>query len=287
MGDWGTVQWNVTASVIAAVATAVAAFFAAVSARASRGMVQEMEKDRIAASQPVILLNFEIRDGKVWLRVANHGGPAERVHFVFDPLLINSRDQHVGARPFLGEGVPVVQPGFDESLVFDEFANYFDPRFYLRERITAFRVTVYAHDPATRKAYQPRTMDVSLLPLAPYPPAAMVYPALVTEGRGWLHGAQPTEADLVEFEATKEFLVAEGLQSSFFDQDIGWLRGEFTQRAWQLVTEPFGGLIVVALKVRGPYQSSAVKAEAWSYAAAQAFALRRAIEVDRDRSSAV
>jgi hypothetical protein len=252
-------------------------------------MVSEMEKQRLAQSNPLILLAFDVEEQEggrnIVVRLENYGGPASDVRFTFEPALVNSEDANIGKRPLLGENLPLVRPGEVRSVRFDPFGSYFGPKFYLGELSTSFMATIYSHDPYTKCAFDPTQIVLDLEHLAP---ASWVgqsyYPAQLAENSGWSKANPPSREEEEVYARSVATLQEMGVNKDFLTefQAPSVLGHELDRRGWYVSS--FDGTAhcarVVAVKRRGTHQGVVVKARGWNYRVTLVFALHRAIELD-------
>lgn len=284
MRDWGADQWSALASVSSSVLALFVVFLTLVSVRHNGRMVAEMEKERLERSTPLLLLGFHIAPAEfIVLRLRNFGGPAAAVRVAFNPLLMNSRDEAVGTTPLLRGELPLLAPDDERQVRFDHYRRFFSIDYFLGKRVTTFKATVYARNPASGTAYPPASLILDLSPLAPVAVTGPVYSALLSD-RAWSWRAETSAGERAIFEETKAFLMAEGVPgSSFFEESApsNELSTELDIRGCEVFADNWSGSSrLVAVKRRGRHQGVVVKADGWSAHVALVLALRKAMEID-------
>lgn len=92
---------------------AISTVFAALSALGSLLTIQEMRRERLERSQPLILVDFEVTNSQFvyWVVRNVGGGMARNLTFLFTPVPVRQNGQLLTALPFFQKPLSILAPG--------------------------------------------------------------------------------------------------------------------------------------------------------------------------------
>jgi hypothetical protein len=285
-------QWDALSAIGTLVSAALAlavVVLTLVSVRHNGRMVQEMEKQRLAQSNPLILLAFdqqEVANGSdIVILVENYGGPAAQVRFSFRTPMLNSQRTDISQDPLLAGTLPIMRPGEQQPIRFDDFAAFFGPKYYLGEVKSSFKATIHSSDPSNGRSFEPSHMDLDLNHLAPVKPRGQaIHLAELASGPGWRRDSPPSSEEQAVYEGIRTKLMGWGVNRDVIAewQAPNAIRPEFRRRGWW-VSEfdgPHYNPRLVAVKQAGDWQGTVVSARGWDYRVVLVLALHKALEID-------
>ncbi len=264
-------------------------------------MASETEKmAAVAAEQlrnttlPVILVRFRstfdmergAEKGRIWINIHNYGGPATDVVFSFDPPLIRSNGEDIGLRPTFLTGVPVVPPGWDQEVRFDDYDDYIDDLFLQGGRTYLFDATITSRDPYSGDFFPPTTIRMDLRHLSLQPLEGNWDPATeFRDERNWRTDPR-TDVDSAQLQRVLESFTEEEVPREVIGPLDQHFRRSFQRAGWSVAIGKHDiWWRAVATKQSGIHQGTSVGASAWSTQATLAFTLRKALDLDAEVSA--
>lgn len=257
-GNWGAAQWSAAISALGAFATLAATVYAAKAARAA-------ERSIDAQFRPQIVLWFEERDGGIFLRMLNAGGPAQRIHLEADPPLANSLNHLLTDQQGLQGGYPILLPQASAEFVFDNYWDYFGLRYIFYGRPLDFQVVVRCWA-ATLEREWVTTQVLTLRPLVPRTPKGHRGMDYANAQLQQWQSEGPSSSDLEQLKELETEIEAYAnrdgvgyLSPNTFTnmeqllQHIGWTRDASYQ----------GNRLLMAEKQRGAMQGERIFAAGW------------------------